>query len=160
MGSTFAIVGLIAAALISGAVFSLIKKIRQRKQQDEFETYFEKFPASGSNNTNNRDISGGNEYGLGPSATELTSPAHTQAFMSRDFHFGSSNQFPNQPANYSGFEYPPDRGSVVERPASYVPGTAYATAMSHQGQYRYEGQVQDPNSVPNHPFSDPNIRRY
>jgi hypothetical protein len=67
---------------------------------------------------------------------------------------------PNQYPNYNGFEYPPERGSVVERPVSYAPGTAYAAAMSQRGQYHYEGQVEDPNTVPNHPFADPDNRRY
>ncbi|KAF9780232.1 hypothetical protein BJ322DRAFT_324851 [Thelephora terrestris] len=49
MGSTFAIVGLVGVAIIVGAVFFLIKKIRQRKDEEDFDTYFEKLPASHSN---------------------------------------------------------------------------------------------------------------
>lgn len=154
MGSTFAIVGLVGAAIIVGAVFFLVKKVRQRKDEEDFDTYFEKLPASRSNNAS------GNDYGLGPSATDLTAPANQQSYMSRDVHYGSTSQYPNQFANYDGLEYPPNRGSVVDRPASYVPGTAYAAAMTQRGQYHYEGQVQDPNTVPNHPFADQNNRRY
>lgn len=157
MGSTFAIVGLVGAAIIGGAVFFLVKKVRQRKGKEDFDTYFEKLPAGRSNN---RDIFGGNDYGLGPSATDLTSPANHQAYMSRDVHYGSTSQYPNQFTNYNGLDYPPDRGSVADVPVSYAPGTAYAAAMSQRGQYLYEGQVQDPNSVPNHPFADPDNRRY
>jgi len=161
MGSTFAIVGLVGAAIIVGAVFFLAKKIRQRQDEDDLDTYFEKLPANHSNNATNRGIGGGgNDYGLGPSATDLTAPANSQTYMSRDVHYGSTSQYPNQFANYDGLEYPPERGSVVDRPVSYVPGTAYAAAMSQRGQYHYEGQVEDPNSVPNHPFADPHNRRY
>ena len=160
MGSTFAIVGLIGAAILTGAVFFLIKKLRQRKEEEEFDTYFEKLPANHGNKASSRDIGGGNDFGLGPSAADLTVPANSQAFVSRDVHYGSTNQYPSQPANYNCFEYPPARGSIVERPASYVQGTAYAAAMSQRGQYHYEGQVEDPNAVPNHPFADPDNRRY
>jgi hypothetical protein len=160
MGSTFAIVGLVGAAIIVGAVFFLVKKVRQRKDEENFDTYFEKLPAGRSNNVNNRNIGGGNDFGLGPSAADLTAPANHQAYMPRDVHFGSASQFPNQFANHDGLEYPPNRGSVVDRPVSYAPGTAYAAAMSQRGQYHYEGQVEDPNTVPNHPFADPNTRRY
>lgn len=160
MGSTFAIVGLIGAAIITGAVFFLIKKIRQRKEEEEFDTYFEKLPANHGNNASNRDVGGGNDFGLGPSAADLTVPTNSQTFMSRDVHYGSTNQYPSQPGNYNGFEYPPARGSIVERPASYAQGTAYAVAMSQRGQYHYEGQIEDPNTVPNHPFADPDNRRY
>lgn len=156
MGSTFAIVGLVGAAIVVGAVFFLAKKIRQRKKEEDFDTYFEKLPAGRSNNASNRDIGGGNDYGLGPSATDLTAPANHQTYMSRDVHYGSTGQF----ANYDGLEYPPNRGSVADRPVSYAPGTAYAAAMSQPGQYNYGGQVEDPNTVPNHPFADPDNRRY
>lgn len=159
MGSTFAIVGLVGAAIIVGAVFFVIKKIRQRKDEEDFETYFEKSPAHHGNDTASRDF-GGDDYGLGPSATELTAPANSQTYMSRDFHYGVTGQYPSQSANYNGLEFPPERGSVIEPSASYVPGTAYAAAMSQRGQYRYEGQVEDPNAVPNHPFADPDTRRY
>jgi hypothetical protein len=160
MGSTFAIVGLVGVAIIAGAVFFLIKKIRQRKDEEDFDTYFEKLPASHSNNANNRSVGGGNEYGLGPSATDLTAPASNQTYMPRDVHYGSTSQYPNHFANFNGLEYPPDRGSVVEPQVAYAPGTAYAAAMSQRGQYRYEAQVEDPNAVPNHPFADPDNRRY
>lgn len=160
MGSTFAIVGIIGAALLVGALFFVTKKLRQRKDEEDFETYFEKLPANHGNNASSREIGGGNDYGLGPSAADLTSPANSQTYMSRDVHYGPTGQYPNQFANHDGLEYPPDRGSVVERPSSYAPGTAYAAAMLHGGQYRYEAQVQDPNMVPNHPFADPNVRRY
>ena len=164
MGSTFAIVGLVGVAIIVGAVFFLIKKARKRRDENELDTYFEKFPAnSGSNNNDNTATNqnlGGNDYGLGPSATDLTSPANDQTYMSRDVHYGASGQYPDQSANYNGFEYPPERGSVVERPVSFAPGTAYAAAMSQRGQYHYEGQIEDPNAVPNHPFADPHNRRY
>jgi len=155
MGSTFAIVGIVGVAIIVGATFFLIKKVRQRKDEEELDTYFEKLPANRGNS--NRDISGGNDYGLGLSATDLTAPTNNQAYMSRDVHYG---QFPNQFANYDGLEFPPDRGSVIERPVSYAPGTAFAGAMSQPGQYNYGGQVEDPNTIPNHPFADPNTRRY
>lgn len=158
MGSTFAIVGLVGVALIIGIAFFLIKKARKRRDDEELDTYFEKLPAN-NNNASNQNPSG-NDYGLGPSATDLTTPANDQAYMSRDVHYGATGQHPTQYANYNGFEYPPDRGSVVERPVSYAPGTAYAAAMSQRGQYNYEGQVQDPNAVPNHPFADPDNRRY
>ena len=158
MGSTFAIVGLVGVAVIIGATFFLIKKARKRRYKEELDTYFEKLPAN--NNASNQNP-GGNDYGLGPSATDLTSPASDQAYMSRDVHYGATGQYPNQYANQSGFEYPPERGSVIERPVSYAPGTAYAAAMSQRGQqYHYEGQVEDPNAVPNHPFADPDNRRY
>lgn len=160
MGSTFAIVGLVGAALIIGAVFFLVKRVRQRKHEEDFDTYFEKLPANRNNNSHNRDIGGGNDYGLGPSATDLASPANSHTYMPREVHYGSTGQYPNQFANYDGLEYPPDRGSVVDHPVSYVPGTAYATAMSQRGQYCYEGQVEDPNTIPNHPFADPDTRRY
>jgi hypothetical protein len=160
MGSTFAIVGLVGAAIIVGAVFFLIKKVRQRKDQEDFDTYFEKLPANHSNNAVNRGVGGGNDFGLGPSATDLTSPASNQTYMPRDFHYGSTSQYPNQFANYGGLEYPPNRGSVIERPVSFAQGTAYAAAMSQRGQYHYEGHVEDPNAVPNHPFADPDNRRY
>jgi hypothetical protein len=159
VGSTFAIVGLVGAAVVVGAIFFLVKKVRQRKDAEDFDTYFEKPPVTRSNNANNRDI-GANDFGLGPSATDLTAPANSQTYMSRDVHYGSTSQYPNQFANYDGLEFPPDRGSVVDRPASYARGTAYAVAMSQRGQYHYEGQVEDPNTVPNHPFADPNTRRY
>jgi hypothetical protein len=157
MGSTFAIVGLVGVAIIIGATFFLIKRARKRKDEEELDTYFEKLPAN--NNSSNRNP-GGNDYGLGPSATDLTAPANDQAYMSRDVHYGATGQYPSQYPNYNGFEYPPERGSVVERPVSYAPGTAYAAAMSQRGQYNYEGQVEDPNNVPNHPFADPDNRRY
>jgi hypothetical protein len=160
MGTTFAIVGLVGAAIIVGAIFFLVKKIRQRKHEDDFDTYFEKLPPSRSNNASNRTIGRGNDFGLGPSATNLTAPANNQGYVSRDVHYGSTSQFPNQFADYEGFEYPPERGSVSDRPTSFAPGTAYAAAMSQRGQYHYEGQVEDPNSVPNHPFADPDNRRY
>lgn len=160
MGSTFAIVGLIGVAIIIGAIFFLIKKVRKRRDEDELDTYFEKFPADNNNNNASNRNPGGNDYGLGPSATDLTSPANDQAYMSRDVHYGATSQYPNQYANYNGFEYPPERGSVIERPVSYAPGTAYAAAMSQRGQYHYEGQVEDPNTVPNHPFADADTRRY
>ena len=160
MGSTFAIVGLVGAAVIGGAVFFLIKKVRQRKDEEDFDAYFEKPPVIHSNNASSRDVGGGNDYGLGPSATDLTAPAHNQTYLPRDVHYGSTGQYPNQFANYNGLEYPPDRGSVVDRPVSYAPGTAYAAAMSQRGQYRYEGQVEDPNTVPNHPFADTDHRCY
>jgi len=160
MGSTFAIVGLVGVAIIVGAVFFVLKRVRQRREEDELDTYFEK-PAVNNKNIPNL---GGNDYGLGPSATDLTAPANDQAYMSRDVHYGATNQYPNQSSdqypNYNGFEYPPERGSVVERPVSYAPGTAYAAAMSQRGQYHYEGQVEDPNTVPNHPFADTHNRRY
>lgn len=158
MGSTFAIVGLVGVAIIAGGIFFLVKKARQRRDEDELDNYFEKLPP-GSNNTNNRNLSS-NDYGLGPSATDVTAPAHGQAYMSRDVHYGGTSQYPNQYANYNGFEYPPERGSVVEPPVSFAPGTAYAAAMSQRGQYHYEGQVEDPNAVPNHPFADPDNRHY
>ena len=158
MGSTFAIVGLVGVAIIIGATFFLLKKVRKRRDEEELDNYFEKLPGN-SNNASNRNPSG-NEYGLGPSATDLTAPANDQAYMSRDVHYGATGQYPNQYANYNGFEYPPERGSVVERPVSYAPGTAYAAAMSQRGQYHYEGQVEDPNAVPSHPFADPENRRY
>ena len=158
MGSTFAIVGLVGVAIIIGATFFLLKKVRKRRDEEELDNYFEKLPGN-NNNASNRNPSG-NEYGLGPSATDLTAPANDQAYMSRDVHYGATGQYPNQYANYNGFEYPPERGSVVERPVSYAPGTAYAAAMSQRGQYHYEGQVEDPNAVPSHPFADPENRRY
>jgi hypothetical protein len=162
MGSTFAIVGLVGAAIIVGAIFFVFKKVRQRRDEEEFDTYFEKPPPPNrrNNNASNRDIGGGNDYGLGPSATDLTAPANHQTYMSREVHYGSTSQYPNQFANYGGLEYPPDRGSVVDLPVSCAPGTAYAAAMSQRGQYHYEGQVEDPNTVPNHPFADPDNRRY
>ena len=154
MGSTFAIVGLIGVAIITGAAFFVTKRIRQRKDEEDFETYFDKFPVN----------HGSNDLGLGPSATDLTSPVTatptSQTYMSRDFHYGSTGRHQNQSANYDGLEYPPVRGSISERPVSYAPGTAYAAAMSQRGQYRYGGQVEDPNAVPNHPFADPDNRRY
>jgi len=158
MGSTFAIVGLVGVAIIIGAAFFVLKKVRKQRDNEELDNYFEKLPPSNSNANNQH--SGGNDYGLGPSATDLTAPATDQAYMSRDVHYGATGQYPNQYANYNGFEFPPERGSVVEYPASYVPGTAYAAAMSQPGQYHYEGQVEDPNMVPNHPFADPDNRRY
>jgi len=153
MGTVFAIVGIVGVAIIVGAMFFVTKRARQRRDEDELDTYFEKLPAS---NTAGNQNPGGNEYGLGPSATDLTAPANDQAYMSRDVHYGITNQYPN----YNGFEYPPDRGSVVDRPVSYAPGTAYAAAMSRGGPYHYEGQAEDPNATPNHPFADPNNRRY
>jgi len=159
MGSVFAIVSLIGVAIIIGAVFFLIKKARKRRDEEELDTYFEKTTADNGNSAGNRNL-GGNDFGLGPSATDLTSPADDQAYLSRDIHYGATEQYPNQYANYNGFEYPPERGSVIERPVSYVPGTAYAAAMSQRGQYNYQGQVEDPNAVPNHPFADPGNRRY
>jgi len=162
MGSTFAIVGLIGVAIIVGAAFFVTKKIRQQKDEEDFDTYFEKFPAKHGSNANNRDINGSNDFGLGPSASDLTTPAtaNGQTYMSRDVHYGSTNRHPHQSANYDGLEYPPGRGSIAERPVSYAPGTAYAAAMSQRGQYNYGGQIEDPNTVPNHPFADPDIRRY
>ena len=160
MGTTFAIVGLVGAAIIVGAIFFLVKKVRQRKGEDDFDTYFEKLPPSRTTNASHRNIGGSNDFGLGPSATNLTAPANNQSYLSREVHYGSTNQYPNQFANYDGLEYPPARGSVSDRPASFAPGTAYAAAMSQRGQYHYEGQVEDPNSVPNHPFADPDNRRY
>jgi hypothetical protein len=159
MGSTFAIVGLVGVAIIVGAIFFVIKKARQRRDEDELDTYFEKLPGN-NDNVRSRNLGGGNEYGLGPSATDLTSPANDQAYMSRDVHYGATNQYTNQYPNYDGFEYPPERGSVAERPVSYAPGTAYAAAMSQGGPYHYGGQVEDPDAVPNHPFADPHNRRY
>jgi hypothetical protein len=155
MGVVFSIVGLVVVSAIVGAIL-VLKKARQRRDEDELDTYFEKFPANNSNNPNN----GGNDYGLGPSATDLTAPASAQTYMSRNVHYGTTNQYPDQYPNYGGIEYPPERGSIVERPDSYAPGTAYAAAMSQQDPYRYERQVEDPNAVPNHPFADPNNRRY
>jgi len=149
MGSTFAIVGLIGVAIIIGAILFVTKRARQRRDEDELDNYFEKLPPNNQN-------TGGNEYGLGPSATDLTAPASDQAYMSRDVHYGATNQYPN----YNGFEYPPDRGSFVERPVSYAPGTAYAAAMSHGGPYHYEGHAEDPGAAPNHPFADPNSGRF
>jgi len=167
MGATFAILGLVGAAVLAGTIFYLRKKARQRKHQDELDTYFEKLPTSGRTDrakTSNQNL-GGNEYGLGPSAVDLTSPASNQAFMPRDVHYGATGQYPTQYqdqfANYNGLEYPPERGSVVERPSSIAPGTAYAAAMSQRGQqYNYQGQAEDPNTVPNHPFADPERRLY
>jgi len=156
MGSTFAIVGLVGVAIIIGATFFVLKKVRKRRDEEELDNYFEKLPPSNANNQN----PGGNDYGLGPSATDLTAPANNQAYMSRDVHYGATDQYPSQYANYNGFEYPPERGSIVDRPASYAPGTAYAAAMGQRGQYNYGGQVEDPNTVPNHPFADPDNRRY
>jgi hypothetical protein len=164
MGSTFAIVGLVGVAVVVGAVFFMVKKARKRRNQDELDTYFEKLPAKNSNSLSNQNLGGSNNYGLGPSAADLTTPANDQAYMSRDIHYGATSQYPDQYpteyANYNGLEYPPERGSVVEPPALYVPGTAYAAAMAQRGPYQYEGQVEDPNGVPNHPFADPNTRRY
>jgi len=167
MGATFAILGLVGAAIIAGIIFYLRKKAHQRKQQDELDTYFEKLPASGRTDrttTSNQNL-GGNEYGLGPSAADLTSPTSNQAFMPRDVHYGATGQYPTQYpdqfANYNGLEYPPERGSVVEAPSSFAPGTAYAAAMTQRGQqYNYQGQAEDPNAVPNHPFADPERRLY
>jgi len=164
MGTTFAIVGLVGVAIIVAAIFFVLKKVRQRREEDELDTYFEKPPVNNRSNAHNPNIGGSNDFGLGPSATDLTAPANNQTYMSRDVHYGATNQYPNQHPdqypNYDGFEYPPERGSVVERPVSFAPGTAYATAMSQRGQYRYEGQVEDPNAVPNHPFADPDNRLY
>lgn len=159
MGSTFAIVGLVGVAIIVGIVLFIMKKVRKRRDQDEYDTYFEKLPAGNGNGGSNRNV-GGNDYGPGPSVTDLTIPAHDQAYMSRDVHYGATDQYPTQYANHNGFEYPPERGSVIERPVSYAPGTAYAAAMSQRGQYNYQGQIEDPNTVPNHPFADPENRRY
>jgi hypothetical protein len=159
MGSTFAIVGLVGVAIIIGTTFFILKKVRKRRDEEELDNYFEKLPPSNSN-ANSQNPASGNDYGLGPSATDLTAPANNQAFMSRDVHYGGTDQYPSQYANYNGFEYPPERGSIVERPASYAAGTAYAAAMSQRGQYNYEGQAEDPNTVPNHPFADPDNRRY
>lgn len=166
MGTTFAIVGLVGAALIAGSIFYLTKKARQRKRQDELDTYFEKLPANRNPrttriNTSNPNVGGGgNDLGLGPSATDLTAPANNQTYMPRDVHYGATDQYPEQYPSYGGLEYPPDQGSVVDRPVSYAPGTAYAAAMSQRGQYNYEGQTEDPNTVPNHPFADPEHRLY
>ena len=166
MGATFALIGLVGAGVIAGTIFYLKKKTRQRKHRDDLDTYFEKLPAGGRNRdiSSNQNLGGGNEYGLGPSAADLTAPASAQAFMPRDVHYGATNQYPSMYPdpypNYNGLEYPPERGSVIERPASFVPGTAYAAAMSQQGQYNYSGQVEDPNTVPNHPFADPEHRHY
>ena len=168
MGATFAILGLVGAAVLAGTIFYLKKKTRQRKHQDELDTYFEKLPATGRTNrniTSSQNLGGSNDYGLGPSAADLTSPANNQAYMPRDVHYGATGQYPaqypDQFANYNGLEYPPERGSVVERPSSFAPGTAYAAAMSQRGQqYNYQGQVEDPNAVPNHPFADPERRLY
>jgi hypothetical protein len=166
MGSTFAIVGLVGAALIAGSIFYLKKKARQRKRQDELDTYFEKLPANKKttwikpSNVGGGGGGGGNDLGLGPSATDLTAPADNQTYMPRDVHYGTTNQYPDQYPSYNGLEYPPEQGSVAERPVSYVPGTAYAAAMSQRGQYNYEGQPEDPNAVPNHPFADPEHRLY
>ena len=160
MGSTFAIVGLIGVAIVAGVIFYMIKKTRQRRDEDELETYFEKLPPKNSSNSNNPNIGSSNDYGLGPSATDLTAPTNDQTYMSRDVHYGATDQYPNQYPNYDGFEYPPERASVAERPVSFAPGTAYAAAMSQRGPYNYGGQVGDPNTVPNHPFADPDTRRY
>lgn len=138
----------------------MMKKARQRRDEDELDTYFEKLPPKNSNNSDNPNSGGGNDYGLGPSATDLTSPANAQTYMSRDVHYGATDQYPSQYPNYDGFEYPPERGSVAERPASFAPGTAYAAAMSQRGPYNYGGPTEDPNTVPNHPFADPDNRRY
>jgi hypothetical protein len=159
---------LLGAAVIAGTIFYLKKKSRQRKHQDDLDTYFEKLPPGGRTlikNTSSNQNLGGNEYGLGPSAADLTSPASNQAFMPRDVHYGATGQYPTQYpdhfANYNGLEYPPERGSVVENQSSFAPGTAYAAAMSQRGQqYNYQGQVEDPNTVPNHPFADPERRHY
>jgi len=167
VGVTFTILGLVGVAILAGIIFYMRKKSRQRKHQDELDTYFEKLPASGRTNRSagsNQNL-GGNEYGLGPSAADLTSPASNQAFMPRDVHYGATGQYPTQYqdqfANYNGLEYPPERGSVIERPSSFAPGTAYAAAMSQRGQqYNYQGQAEDPNTVPNHPFADPERRHY
>lgn len=161
MGSTFAIVGLVGVAIIIGAVFFVIKKARKRRDQDELDTYFEKLPGNNDNSASNRNV-GGSNHVPDPSAADFTSPAHDQAYMSRDVHYGTTDQYPNPFANYNGFEYPPERGSVIERPgsAAYAPGTAYAAAMSQRGLYHYQGQIEDPNTVPNHPFADPDNRRY
>lgn len=158
MGSTFAIVGLVGVAVLIGATFFVLKKVRKHRDEEELDSYFEKLPPSNGNASNQN--SGGNDYGLGPSATDLTAPANNQGYLSRDVHYGATSQFPNQYANYNGFEYPPERGSIVEYPVSYAPGTAYAAAMNQHGQYSYEGQTEDPNTVPNHPFADPDNRRY
>jgi len=161
MGSTFAVVGLIGLAIIVGVIFFLSKRARQRRDEDEQDTYFEKLPAN--NDPSNQNSGGDSSYGLGPSAADLTTPASNQAYMSRDIHYGATNQYPNQYpseyANYNGFEYPPERGSVIEPPASYVPGTAYAAAMAQRGPYQYEVQADDPSALPN-PFADPRGRRY
>jgi len=164
MGSTFAIVGLIGVAIIAGGIFFVVKKARKRRDDDELDTYFEKLPANNGNNGGHRNVEGGNDYGLGPSAAELATPANDQAYVSRDVHYGAANQYPSQYPDqypdYNGLEYPPERGSVSERPTSYAPGTAYAAAMAQRGPYHYEGRVEDPNTVPNHPFADPDRRRY
>ena len=160
MGSTFAIVGLIGVAVITGAIFFVVKKARQRRDDDELETYFEKLPPKNSNNFGNPNPGSSNDFGLGPSATDLTAPATSQTYMSRDVHYGGTEQYPNQYPNYNGFEYPPERVSVSERPVSFAPGTAYAAAMSQRGPYNYGGHVEDPNTVPNHPFADPDNRHY
>lgn len=156
MGTVFTIVGLVGAGIIAGASVFLIKKARKRsRDEDELDLYFEKLPAPRGNN---RDV-GGNDFGLGPSATDLTAPTNNQSYVPRDVHYGSTGQFQNPFANYAGLEYPPDRGSIAERPSSFAPGTAYAAAM-HRDEYNYEGQVEDPNTVPNHPFADSQNRRY
>jgi len=163
MGATFTIVGLIVVSIIAGVIF-VLKKARQRRDEDELDTYFEKLPANNSNNASSPNHGGGNDYGLGPSATDLASPTSDQTYMPRDVHYGATNQYPTQyPSqypNYNGFEYPPERGSIVEPPVSYAPGTAYAAAMSQQDPYRYERQAVDPNAAPTHPFADPDNRRY
>ena len=171
MGATFALVGLVGAGLLAGTIFYLKKKTRQRRHQDDLDTYFEKLPVDANGRVTrivptNRgvDASTSNEYGLGPSAADLTSPTSAGAFMPRDVHYGATNQYPSmypdQYPSHGGLEYPPERGSVVERPSSIAPGTAYAAAMSQRGQYNYSGQVEDPNTVPNHPFADPESRLY
>jgi len=165
MGATFGLLGLVVAGVLAGIIFHLKKKTRRRRDQDDLDTYFEKLPVGGRNRNiaSNQNIGGSNAYGLGPSAADLTSPASNQAFIPRDVHYGATNQYPSvypdQYPSYGGLEYPPERGSVIERPASFAPGTAYAAAMSQQGQY-YHGQVEDPNTVPNHPFADPEHRHY
>jgi hypothetical protein len=151
---------LIGAAIIAGVIFYMMKKARQRRDEDELDTYFEKLPAKNSSGANNPNTGSGNDFGLGPSATDLTTPANAQTYMSRDVHYGGTDQYPSQYPNYNGFEYPPDRTSVAERPVSFAPGTAYASAMSQQGPYNYGVQAEDPNMVPNHPFADPENRRY
>jgi len=161
MGATFAIVGLVGVAVVVGVTFYMIRKARRRRDEDELDTYFEKLPANNNNNTaaSNQNHGGGNDYGLGPSATDLTTPANHQAYLPRDVHYGATTQYSNPFANFNGIEYPPEAGSVNERPVSYAPGTAYAAAMSQGGAYSF-GQGEDPNAVPNHPFADPDNRRY
>ncbi|CAL1701170.1 unnamed protein product [Somion occarium] len=125
VAGTFTVVAIVAVVLVI-AVIMMFRRRLARRRDEEDEVYFEKYREPEPEVRNAHPLT--NLGGLGQSATNLASHASPDSYPDRNVHYGHSP---------TGDQAAYDYDNPQEYGMEYPPGTAYAAAVTHPGQYQY-----------------------